>query len=111
MWSDLPASVEHPGAPKGWAALLGDEGGKTALRGGTLDSRPQFRNGGSRVLAGARRLVVSGLKIPCALAAGDNSGQARGGVRRGEGDLSECGLPLSSGGSGCIPRFREGGDA
>ena len=33
------------------------KGGKTALRGGTLDSRPQFRNRGSRVSAGARRLV------------------------------------------------------
>ena len=54
---------------------------------------------------------VSGLKIPCTLAAGDNSGQARGGVRQGEGDLSERGLPSSSGGSGCIPQFREGGDA
>ena len=54
---------------------------------------------------------VSGLKVPCALAAGDDGGRARGGVRRGEGDLSERGLPSSSGGSGCIPRFGGGGDA
>ena len=46
---------------------------------------------------------VSGLKIPCPLAAGDNDGRARGGVRRGEGDLSGWGLPSGSGGSGCIP--------
>ena len=39
-------------------AMLGDEGGKNAQRGGTLDLRLQFRNGGSRVLAGTRRLVV-----------------------------------------------------
>ena len=52
---------------------------------------------------------VSGLKVPCALAAGDDGGRARGGVRRGEGDLSERGLPSSSGGSGCIPRFGGGG--
>ena len=37
--------------------LLGGEGGETALRGGTSDSRPRFRNGGSRVSAGATRLV------------------------------------------------------
>ena len=54
---------------------------------------------------------VSGLKIPCTLAAGDNGGWARGGVRQGEGDLSKQGLPSSSGGSGCIPRNGEGGDA
>ena len=54
---------------------------------------------------------VSSLKIPCTLAARDNGGQARGGVRQGEGDLSECGLLSSSGGSSCIPRFGEGGDA
>ena len=39
-------------------ALLGDEGGKNAQRGGTLDLRLQFWNGGPRVLAGTRRLVV-----------------------------------------------------
>ena len=46
-------------------ALLGDEGGKNALRGGTLGLGPQFRNGGSR-----RLVVFSGLQVPCTLAAG-----------------------------------------
>ena len=112
MWSDLPASVEHPGAPKGRAALLGDEGGKTALRGGYIRFEASVLERGQGDWWGFLVLRYLAHLQPETMVA-----EREGGVRRGEGDLSERGVALKlrgvvavfhNSGRGVMPEYPSG---